>query len=63
MNGPHPEVVAFGENGITVADLLVHDETTEDPTIAFMLSRMDYPDFPVLVGVFRARPAPHPRLG
>ena len=42
------------QDGITEADLLVHDETRDDPTIAFMLSRMDYPEYPVPVGVFRA---------
>jgi len=31
---------------ITEADLLVHDEKAEDPYLAFMLSRMTYPDFP-----------------
>ena len=36
---------------MTEADLLVHDET--DPLIAFMLSRIFWPDFPVPVGVIR----------
>jgi 2-oxoglutarate/2-oxoacid ferredoxin oxidoreductase subunit beta len=49
LAGPQPEVVTLGENGITEADLLVHDET--DPLIAFMLSRIYWPDFPVPVGV------------
>jgi 2-oxoglutarate ferredoxin oxidoreductase subunit beta len=53
LNGLKPEVVHLG-NGITEKDLLVHDETLEDPTVAFLLSRMDYPDYPVPVGVFRA---------
>lgn len=47
------EVVQLG-NGMTEADLLVHDETREDPSIAFLLSRMDYPEYPVPVGVIRA---------
>jgi 2-oxoglutarate ferredoxin oxidoreductase subunit beta len=54
INGLKPEVVELGKDGITEADLLVHDETIEDPTVAFMLSRMDYPDYPVPVGVIRA---------
>jgi 2-oxoglutarate ferredoxin oxidoreductase subunit beta len=54
LNGLKPEVVQLGQDGITEKDILVHDETIEDPTIAFMLSRMDYPDFPVPVGVIRA---------
>ena len=54
LNGLKPEVVELGKNGITEKDILVHDETIEDPTIAFMLSRMDYPEYPVPVGVIRA---------
>ncbi len=54
ISGLKPEVVELGKDGITEADILVHDETLEDPTIAFMLTRMDYPDFPVPVGVIRA---------
>jgi 2-oxoglutarate ferredoxin oxidoreductase subunit beta len=52
--GLKPEVVELGKDGITEKDILVHDETIEDPTTAFLLSRMDYPDFPVPVGVIRA---------
>jgi len=51
LAGHQPEVVTIGENGVTEADLLVHDET--DPLIAFMLSRIYWPDFPVPVGVVR----------
>ena len=54
ISGLKPEVVELGKNGVTEDDILVHDETLEDPTIAFMLTRMDYPDFPVPVGVIRA---------
>ena len=54
MNGAHPEVVTIGENGITEADLLVHDINLQDPSVAFMLARMEQPDFPQPVGVFRA---------
>jgi 2-oxoglutarate ferredoxin oxidoreductase subunit beta len=52
LNGLHPEIVQLG-NGTSEADLLVHDEETEDPYLAFMLSRMWWPDFPVPVGVLR----------
>jgi 2-oxoglutarate/2-oxoacid ferredoxin oxidoreductase subunit beta len=54
ITGLKPEVVELGKDGVTEKDILVHDETTEDPTIAFMLTRMDYPEFPVPVGVIRA---------
>jgi len=53
LNGLQPEVVTLG-NGITEEDLLVHDEFREDPTLAYLLSRMGPPHFPTPVGVFRA---------
>jgi 2-oxoglutarate ferredoxin oxidoreductase subunit beta len=36
-----------------VKRVLVHDETLDDPTQAYMLSRLSHPDYPVAVGVFR----------
>jgi len=54
LNGLNPEVVTLGENGITEADLLVHDEQATNPMIAYMLSRMHAPEFPEPIGVFRA---------
>ena len=54
MNGAHPEVVTIGEDGITENDLLVHDIYLKDPSVAFMLARMEHPDFPQPVGIFRA---------
>jgi 2-oxoglutarate ferredoxin oxidoreductase subunit beta len=54
MNGAHPEVVTIGENGISENDLLVHDIYLKDPSVAFMLARMEQPDFPQPVGIFRA---------
>ncbi len=58
LRGLNPEVVTLGENGVTEADLLVHDEQAEEPYLALMLSRMFWPDFPVPVGVLRAVPRP-----
>ena len=61
--GLHPEVVTIGENGVTEADLLVHDEQAEEPYLALMLSRMFWPAYPVPVGVLRAVARPtHDRL-
>ena len=37
----------------TEDDLLVHDEKAEEPSLAYLLSRMVYPEFPECVGVFR----------
>ena len=47
------KVVKLGENGITEKDILVHDETGSHPAITYLLTRMDYPEFPVPMGVFR----------
>jgi 2-oxoglutarate ferredoxin oxidoreductase subunit beta len=53
LNGMTPEVVTIS-NGITMDDLLIHDERAEDVTPAFLLSRLVFPDFPECFGVFRA---------
>jgi len=58
LNGLQPEVVTIGENGVSVADLWVHDETDPDASRTQILSRMWWPDFPVPVGVFRRVPRP-----
>jgi 2-oxoglutarate/2-oxoacid ferredoxin oxidoreductase subunit beta len=50
LDGLRPQVVDLGGD-VSVADLLVHDES--DPQIAYMLSRMFHPEFPVPVGVLR----------
>ena len=53
LKGIGLEVVKLGEDGVTEKDLLVHDAKTEDPTLAFLLSRMVYPEFPEPIGVLR----------
>jgi 2-oxoglutarate/2-oxoacid ferredoxin oxidoreductase subunit beta len=53
LNGTHPEIVELGK-GISEDDLLFHDEKSQDPSLAFLLSRMKYPDMPEPMGVFRA---------
>ena len=53
LDGPRLAVVQLG-NGVSESDLLVHNAAAPDPCLAFMLARMDYPDFPVPVGVFRS---------
>jgi 2-oxoglutarate ferredoxin oxidoreductase subunit beta len=53
LRGLEPEVVQLGENGVTEADLLVHDEYAASPNLASILSRIEPPNFPVPVGVFR----------
>src|SRR5213080_3726409 len=53
LHGLDPEVVTLG-NGITIDDLLIHDEKAEEPSLAYLLSRMVYPAFPEVIGVLRA---------
>ena len=50
------EVVQIGENGVTEADILVHDETNR--ALAFLLGGMTPPEFPVAMGVIYCDPAP-----
>ncbi|MSR60529.1 MAG: 2-oxoacid:ferredoxin oxidoreductase subunit beta [Planctomycetaceae bacterium] len=57
LNGMHPEVVELGK-GVGEDDLLFHDEKATEPSLAFLLSRMKYPDFPEPMGIFRAVEAP-----
>jgi 2-oxoglutarate/2-oxoacid ferredoxin oxidoreductase subunit beta len=51
MHGMNPEVV--DTKVVPADDLLVHDEKAPNPSHAFLLSRMRYPDFPEPLGVFR----------
>ena len=54
MKGTLPEVVELNsETGLTADDCLVHDTHVEDPSVAFMLARMEHPRFPQPVGIFR----------
>ncbi len=52
LNGTVPEIVELGK-GISEDDLLFHDEKSEEPTLAYLLSRFRYPEFPEPIGVFR----------
>ncbi len=51
LNGSRIEAVELG-NGVTEADLIVHDET--DRLLAFMLAEMSHPDLPEPLGVLHA---------
>jgi 2-oxoglutarate ferredoxin oxidoreductase subunit beta len=57
LNGMQPEIVQLGK-GVTEDDLLFHDEKAPEPSLAYLLSRMRYPEFPEPIGVFRAVEAP-----
>jgi 2-oxoglutarate ferredoxin oxidoreductase subunit beta len=59
LNGLKPEVVTIGKD-CQVDDLLTHDETADEPTLAYLLSRFTHDThkdavnpFPEPVGVFR----------
>lgn len=53
----HFEVVELG-NGVTEADVFVHDAHNPHPAVAFALSRLAPPDFPMPIGVYRNIEAP-----
>ena len=48
----HLEVVDLGGE-ISESDLITHDEKAPDSYLAYMLARMEYPNYPVPIGVFR----------
>jgi 2-oxoglutarate ferredoxin oxidoreductase subunit beta len=52
LNGRlEPEVVTLG-NGVSESDLIVYDE--HNPALAYLLSRLEPPQFPTPIGVFLA---------
>jgi 2-oxoglutarate/2-oxoacid ferredoxin oxidoreductase subunit beta len=57
MRALEPETVTVGENGVTEADLVVHDEHSQNGGLAYFLSRFAAP-LPVPLGVIRAVEAP-----
>jgi 2-oxoglutarate/2-oxoacid ferredoxin oxidoreductase subunit beta len=56
LKGLGLEVVELGKDGVSEADILVHDET--NPMLATLLARLPFPEFPVALGVLynAARP-------
>lgn len=50
--------VEIGKDGVTEADLLVHDPSEPDPGIHLMLANMMPPEMPSALGVIRAVKAP-----
>lgn len=47
-------VVEIGKNGVTEEDILVHDAFDRDPILHTALANMEYPEFPVALGVIRS---------
>ncbi|MFO8000000.1 MAG: 2-oxoacid:ferredoxin oxidoreductase subunit beta [Marinilabilia sp.] len=58
LDGTKLRIVEIGKGGITEEDILVHDAHSEDPTIHLKLADMEYPDYPVALGVIRDAEAP-----
>jgi 2-oxoglutarate ferredoxin oxidoreductase subunit beta len=53
LSGLRIEVVEIGVNGISEADLLVHDARDAESPLHMMLARLKLPDFPIAMGVLR----------
>lgn len=51
LKGLKLEVVTIGENGVTEADILIHDAKESDPTLHLMLARLHYP---LATGIIRS---------
>jgi len=54
LNGTKMEVVEPGKNGISMNDVLVHDQYDPDPGIHMMLAKLAPPQFPMVFGVIRS---------
>lgn len=48
------KVVEVGKNGVTEEHILTHDMHRRNPFIHMMLANMEYPEFPVALGVIRS---------
>jgi 2-oxoglutarate ferredoxin oxidoreductase subunit beta len=53
LRGFRPEIVTIGSDGVTAADLMVHDENADNGGGAFLLSQFAGPDMPLPLGIFR----------
>ncbi|TAJ13401.1 2-oxoacid:ferredoxin oxidoreductase subunit beta [Marinilabiliaceae bacterium JC017] len=54
LDGMTLKVVTIGENGITKDDILVHDAHCDDISLHLKLADMEYPNYPVALGVIRS---------
>ncbi len=53
LSGLSLKVVTIGKGGFTMDDILVHDAYNPNPGVHMMLANMEYPDYPVALGVIR----------
>jgi 2-oxoglutarate ferredoxin oxidoreductase subunit beta len=51
LDGTRLKVVTIGENRITLEDILVHDASSPDNALHYLLVNMTLPEFPVATGV------------
>ena len=58
LNNNRLETCTIGVDGVTEANLLVHDQYCEDPAVHLMLAKMAPPEFPVVLGVIRSAAFP-----
>lgn len=53
LSGLSLKVVNIGQGGFTMDDILVHDAYNPNPGVHMMLANMEYPEYPVAMGVIR----------
>lgn len=58
LKGFDLKVVEIGKNGVTESDILVHNAYDPDPTLAYKMSMMEFPENPYPLGIFRQVEAP-----
>jgi 2-oxoglutarate ferredoxin oxidoreductase subunit beta len=54
LNRCRLEVVELDKDGVTIDDILVHDQYDPDPTIQMLIAKMAPPAFPMAIGVIRS---------
>jgi 2-oxoglutarate ferredoxin oxidoreductase subunit beta len=57
LNRCRLDVVEPGKDGVTMDDILVHDQYDPDPTIQMLLAKMTPPAYPMAIGVIRSAEA------
>ncbi len=53
LDGFNLKVATIGENGVTKDDILIHDAKNPDPVLHYKLITMQYPEYPVAIGIIR----------
>ncbi|NLI88107.1 MAG: 2-oxoacid:ferredoxin oxidoreductase subunit beta [Bacteroidales bacterium] len=53
LSGLSLKVVTIGQGGFTMGDILVHDAYNPNPGVHMMLANMEFPEYPIALGVIR----------